>query len=939
MLKNGDTVALEKRMDLASLLCMIARHGPAVALAVIAMVSALAGFIIYRTVRGKRRKATAADRDSKSPGVETDASVTRPGQEPSPEEPHGSAESTDASDEGLSEVREDTDLIQSQLKIRQRRAAAERKPSPCSPPKKDIPAPDNKLAASHVTENAAETYAEEANQSLQSDANKVADTEVEDVVTFHQGSTDDTTKDVKEEVFKAACHEDEDVITVKDVLDEKIRQDKGMFQWASNNPVHFKQTSQISENVENRVQANEATPNSGESKLKEPVIHMEDVPVPCFCPGKDEEFEKESHHLGSTDYSDYSSNKEIAPEEEKKKEGEEAEDDQLITQQTKTHSSTFDREANIPSSHQKQSGHVMDKVTLPALDSAWDGDGGLAGEVTEKDHMNQITDVKFDAHFPPLDDQKVETEQKDSLTFHKEDGVLPIVVDHVKEKMPTSDNVAAPAEDRECPSVVLKPIKVDDDHSLSGVTTDAKAQISAIIDFPHLPLGCQQPQSEVEEDQIVPPLDKNTNVNVLGSDLTSPEKGQMQNNEDSSEVTAGASPVMAENIFHPMCQIHLQSLKQNELKDNDTDSISLPGVEENGISSMTACPDLQDAGNGFGTTTENLEHPVIGSEPQPEERTGAQNSLFADDIAIYVGNEDTAGMTFGPYPSDLSQQSHSEHTDWAKYESFAANEDKFGHEIEDSYHRMLNHFVMKITSDTSFTSELKKQPDINDVSQVVKITEKKDKLSVQKKVETEAEKEKEEEGEKTEISIMEATMDNNEWITDSNYQVLPWMKLSVPSFVQDNTKVNHAPTEECQHSPTLTDIADPLTSTEVRQTNTVSLVDENTENIKKVLAVQPMPQNVNVTFRIHYLTHSPYQTVAVTGNQQELGNWKGFIPLERDKNGHWATVVTLPAESHVEWKFVVLDKGEVCRWEECGNRLLDTGYGDDLVVHKWWGFL
>lgn len=59
-LKNSNTVAVERRVDLASLFCMIGRHGPAVALAVIAMVSVLAGFIIYRTVRrGKRRKATA----------------------------------------------------------------------------------------------------------------------------------------------------------------------------------------------------------------------------------------------------------------------------------------------------------------------------------------------------------------------------------------------------------------------------------------------------------------------------------------------------------------------------------------------------------------------------------------------------------------------------------------------------------------------------------------------------------------------------------------------------------------------------------------------------------------------------------------------------------------------------------------------------------------
>ncbi len=89
-LKN--TVAVERRMDLASLFCMIGRHGPAVALAVIAMVSVLAGFIIYRNVRGKRRKAAAAAAadDCKCQGAERDASVIQP----SPEESHRSAEST-----------------------------------------------------------------------------------------------------------------------------------------------------------------------------------------------------------------------------------------------------------------------------------------------------------------------------------------------------------------------------------------------------------------------------------------------------------------------------------------------------------------------------------------------------------------------------------------------------------------------------------------------------------------------------------------------------------------------------------------------------------------------------------------------------------------------------------------------------------------------------
>lgn len=93
--KNSNSVTLEKRVDLASFFCMIGRHGPAVALAVIAMVSVVAGFIIYRTVRGKRRKATvgAVDSDGNDAGAET---LMPPDEEsePSPEELRSSAEST-----------------------------------------------------------------------------------------------------------------------------------------------------------------------------------------------------------------------------------------------------------------------------------------------------------------------------------------------------------------------------------------------------------------------------------------------------------------------------------------------------------------------------------------------------------------------------------------------------------------------------------------------------------------------------------------------------------------------------------------------------------------------------------------------------------------------------------------------------------------------------
>lgn len=62
-------------MDLASLFCMIGRHGPAVALAVFAVVSVLAGIYIYRNVRRKRRKVVADEGVVSSAEEDRDASV------------------------------------------------------------------------------------------------------------------------------------------------------------------------------------------------------------------------------------------------------------------------------------------------------------------------------------------------------------------------------------------------------------------------------------------------------------------------------------------------------------------------------------------------------------------------------------------------------------------------------------------------------------------------------------------------------------------------------------------------------------------------------------------------------------------------------------------------------------------------------------------------
>ncbi|MBN3279483.1 STBD1 protein, partial [Polyodon spathula] len=96
-----------------------------------------------------------------------------------------------------------------------------------------------------------------------------------------------------------------------------------------------------------------------------------------------------------------------------------------------------------------------------------------------------------------------------------------------------------------------------------------------------------------------------------------------------------------------------------------------------------------------------------------------------------------------------------------------------------------------------------------------------------------------------------------------------------------------------------------------------------------------MPQNVSVSFRVHYITCSPFQLIAVTGNHRELGNWENYVPLRQDKDGFWCNSITLPADVKMEWKFVMVENGKIKRWEECLNRCLETTH--DIQAHKWWG--
>ncbi|XP_006871669.1 PREDICTED: starch-binding domain-containing protein 1 [Chrysochloris asiatica] len=106
----------------------------------------------------------------------------------------------------------------------------------------------------------------------------------------------------------------------------------------------------------------------------------------------------------------------------------------------------------------------------------------------------------------------------------------------------------------------------------------------------------------------------------------------------------------------------------------------------------------------------------------------------------------------------------------------------------------------------------------------------------------------------------------------------------------------------------------------------------------KRIARFPESQQVSVRFQIHYITGTGEQFIAVTGDHESLGRWKAYIPLQYDKDGFWSHSVSLPANTVVQWKFVVVENGEVTRWEECSNRFLETGL-EDKMIEEWWGIL
>ncbi|XP_061655607.1 uncharacterized protein stbd1 isoform X1 [Phyllopteryx taeniolatus] len=943
--KGSNGVAVERRVDLASLFCMIGRHGPAVALVVFAMVSVLAGLVIYRTVRGRRRKKKAAERaEGKNPPAETDEAATQDGREQ-----QACAASTDVGDVANEDDYDSTGTL---LKVRHRTTAAAEKS--LSPWASDVQVPVDQHATLPHTQRVEsvpssfreiQVYLEEPSRSLQSVG---AEIQGESATVCHLYSTDDSFRDEgisegslkkPESIRDQICHEEVDngenqvhksVTTDEDFSDnKKTRKEEETSQPWSSNQVCFEQTRAIRE-ADHDKQDNKTTAESGTVEL--------DIEEHVMSTDKSlkDEFEEVIQHQDGADPSVCSSDH-FAPEEGKKhaviNEEQEREDDRNST---------------------------------------------LAAEATEADSDGlKTTAVDFDARSPPLDNPEIQVERKveHSLTSNQEMDHLPdselvescnivssredvssSVPPMVDNDMPGITSKAAPQIDsvsdvstndqqaqKEVPTVDEPPMPSDDTESLCEIiekattATQDEAPVDHICEHHNLSFENQSvqeldhnalktisvgfapdPSCDIEasiyEDQygdntkattfeqprFDSPGDTDARDDNFHEDIASSSQDQ-QNDQNADDFSFLTAPVMTEGTMNPpKLQICLPLFEPSKLRHN-----ICGGGEESGISSMAVSPELLDPGINFDT----IGIPAKAQESHAEAKLEPQTCLLVDDATLSGLEEDV--VVYEPHTVALPVQPCSQIIDSANDESVAANEGMFGHVIEQGNQRETDKFTVPVRSDDWERQAEMKVAVVSGVNEKLECAENK-----------EAKMEKDEDYAKTEINIMEATMDHNEWITDGNPN-FPWLILSLPSFGGENhTSSQQLPTEESNHP-----------DSEHQSLPQVKQIDgwDFEENMKS--------KKVKVTFRVHYLTHSLFQMLAVTGDQQELGNWKGFIPLESTKDGYWMAVVSLPADNHVQWKFVVVEKGEVCRWEECGNRLLNTGCGKDVLVHKLWGFL
>lgn len=697
-------------------------------------------------------------------------------------------------------------------------------------------------------------------------------------------------------------------MTVNIILEEKPTEMEDKL--ASNSPTCPENTPAI-QNHDDAQKNNQTTPETidMDSCLEEPVICMTGV-IPSS---------KEMPHPDHTKFSDgnnciSSENVESVPQIKN------AHDQQTALDHVTDYST---EQTKVPSSQQGQCEDISGMM-LGNRDGILDADSSSFSEVNEKDiDEDQLKHLaKVDA---VTRGQELESEHAHDSSCNQEDGSKGVTSSFEQSNGSNVISIALPCLNRVAELETMHDqdlcAKKADFCGFAPVGLQQENEVKYAV-FPKLPKdtnldglaskpgSLQTMKNETVTDVVIPEpsldnLSSSRDADAavckkpaeICSDMPSFQNQKQVQLEDFSEVATVCFPDMAESIT--MGQGQLLSFDHGELM------WSSSGVgEESGISSMTVSPDLPDT--ECNITPDRMVPSVPCQYPESEEHVEDQWNFVAEKVK-FVSKDIPAKLSLELCPHELA---HSEHTKASALPP--TNEDTSAQETENG-EQGTDHLMAQIVATVCLMNEMDIKTDIE--SEQKEMSEK-DKMS--------------------EINIMEATMDTNEWITDGNHEVLPWINLSVSSLPHNTQTASVSSEHHLNSVPVASSCknADPL-FTEVKQS---SITNESKGSDKKVVAVQPMPQNVKVTFRIHYLT-SPYQKVAVTGNKQELGNWKSFIPLENAKDGHWSTVVNLPAESHVEWKFVVVNQGVVCRWEECGNRLLDTGSAEDLLVHKWWGFL
>ncbi|XP_071971921.1 starch-binding domain-containing protein 1 isoform X1 [Engystomops pustulosus] len=116
-----------------------------------------------------------------------------------------------------------------------------------------------------------------------------------------------------------------------------------------------------------------------------------------------------------------------------------------------------------------------------------------------------------------------------------------------------------------------------------------------------------------------------------------------------------------------------------------------------------------------------------------------------------------------------------------------------------------------------------------------------------------------------------------------------------------------------------------------------NILETDTQKTRKIAAIQPMPQNVSFTFKVHYITHSDSQVIAIIGDHEKLGRWEEYVPLNSVKDGFWSYSIALPADTNIAWKLVMVENGKIERWEECNNRFLKIAH-EDIEAQIWWGY-